>query len=50
MTREVITISRDGKVAIPVNPQMTDFEIAELFGVFVSTITAQIRKIGRAHV
>ena len=45
MTREVITISRDGKVAIPVNPQMTDFEIAELFGVFVSKIKAQIRII-----
>ena len=45
MKREIITISRDGKVAIPANPQMTDFEIAKLFVVFTSKITAQIRII-----
>ena len=45
MKREIITISRDGKITIPANPQMTDFEIAELLDVFVSKIKAQSRII-----
>lgn len=45
MNREIITISGDGRISIPVNPQMADFEIAELFGVAMPTIRANIRAV-----
>lgn len=43
--REVITIGRDGRITIPTNPQMAGFEIAELFGVFIPKIKANIRSM-----
>lgn len=45
MKREIIIISRDGRITIPANPQMTDFEIAELFGAPVPKIRANIRSL-----
>lgn len=45
MKREVITISENGKVSVPDNVQMRDFEIAELFGVMIPTIRSNMRSI-----
>lgn len=45
MKREIATISRDGRITIPANPQMADFEIAELFGVSVPKIRTNIRSL-----
>lgn len=43
MKREIVTICKDGRITIPANPQMADFEIAELFGVSVPKIRTNIR-------
>lgn len=45
MKREIITIGRDGRITLPANPQMADFEIAGLFGVPVPKIRANIRSL-----
>ena len=50
MKREIITIGKDGRIAIPANPQMTDFEIAELFGVSVPKIRPNIRSLLKSGV
>lgn len=50
MKREIIIISRDGRIIIPANPQMTDFEIAELFGVPVPKIRANIRSLLKSNI
>lgn len=44
MKRNKITIN-DGIVTIPSNPQMTDYEIAELFGVFTQAVKANIKTV-----
>lgn len=50
MKRDILTINRDGKVTIPANVQMTDFEIADFFGVFVSKIKANIRSLLKSNI
>lgn len=50
MKREIITISRDGRIAVPANAQMTDFEIAELFGVSVPKIRTNIRGLLKSNI
>lgn len=50
MKRGIITIDRGGRIAIPVNPQMTDFEIAELFGVFASKVKANISSLLKSNI
>lgn len=50
MQKEKIRISENGKVFVPDNIQMRDFEIAELFGVFSQTIKANIRAILKSGV
>lgn len=45
MKRGIITIDRGGRIAVSANPQMTDFEIAELFGVLVPKIKTAIRSL-----
>lgn len=50
MKRDVLTIDRDGKVTVPANVQMTDFEIAELFGVFTPKIKANIRSLLKSNI
>lgn len=45
MKRNMVTISDNGTVIVPINVQMRDFEIAELFGVMVPTIRSNIRAI-----
>lgn len=45
MKRGIIIIGSDGRISIPANPKMTDFEIAELFGVFVHKIKTNIRSL-----
>ncbi|MEG2594572.1 MAG: hypothetical protein RR999_10770 [Bacteroides sp.] len=45
MKREIITIGRNGRITLPANPQMADFEIAELFGVAVPKMRANIRSL-----
>lgn len=50
MQQEKIIISENGKVSVPDNIQMRDFEIAELFGVFAQTIRSNIRAILKSSV
>ena len=54
MKREKITISENGVITLPSNPTKTiwmqDFEIAELFGVMLSTIKSNIRTILKSGV
>ena len=46
MKREIITIGENGKVHIPTAPVwMSACEIADLFGVFSSKVSAQIKTI-----
>lgn len=45
MKKNIITISEDSVVSVPDNVQMRDFEIAELFGVMMPTLKANIRAI-----
>lgn len=45
MKKNIITISDNGSVHVPINIQMRDFEIAELFGVMMPTIKSNIRAI-----
>lgn len=45
MKKDMVTISDNGTVNVPINVQMRDFEIAELFGVMVPTIRSNIRAI-----
>lgn len=45
MKREIITIADNGKVSVPANVQMRDFEIAELFGVMVPTVKVKIKQV-----
>lgn len=45
MQQEKIRISGNGKVFVPDNIQMRDFEIAELFGVLIPTVKGKIRQI-----
>ncbi len=49
MGRNVITI-RGGKVVIPDNVQMYDYEIAQLFGVFASKVKANIRSLLKSRI
>ena len=37
--KRIITISGNGKVSVPVNVQMRDFEIAELLGVMIPAVS-----------
>lgn len=50
MKRKIITISENGKVSVPDNVQMRDFEIAELFGVMIPTIRSNIRAILKTNI
>ena len=45
MRQTIITISETGKVSVPTNVKMRDFEIAELFGVFIQTVKANIKAV-----
>ena len=45
MKREIITIADNGKVSVPANVQMCDFEIADLFGVIVPTVKVKIKQV-----
>lgn len=45
MKREIITIADNGRVYVPANVQMRDFEIADLFGVIVPTVKVKIKQI-----
>lgn len=45
MKQRKIIIGENGNVSMPNNVQMADFEIAELFGVILPTIRANIRAI-----
>ncbi len=45
MKQRIITISNNGRVSVPDNVQMRDFVIAELFGVMMPTVKANIRAI-----
>ena len=46
MSREIITISKMGAVTVPTAPVwMTQFEIADLFGVFSCNIRKMIQAI-----
>lgn len=45
MKREIITINEDGSVSVPDKVMIQDFEIAELFGVTISAVHANIRTI-----
>ncbi len=46
MEREIITISKNGVVSMPTAPVwMTQFEIADLFGVFSCDVRKAIRSI-----
>lgn len=50
MERKLIEISENGKVSVPDNVQMRDFEIAELFGVMIPTIRSNIRAILKTNI
>ena len=50
MKREITTISRDDRITVPANPQMADFEIAELFGVSVPKIKTNIRSLLKSNI
>ena len=41
----LITISENGSISVPVNVQMRDFEIAELFGIMIPTVKSNLRAI-----
>lgn len=45
MKRDMVTISDNGTVNVPMNVQMRDFEIAELFGVMVPTVKGKIKTL-----
>lgn len=45
-----ITISESGSIDIPDNVQMTSFEIADLFGVYIQTINSSIKVILKSHI
>ena len=45
MEQREIIISENGKVSVPDNIQMRDFEIAALFGVLIPTVKRKIRQI-----
>ena len=45
MKQRIITISNNGRVSVPDNVQMRDFEMAELFGVYHQTIRANIKAV-----
>ena len=49
MNREVITIE-NGKVSVPKNVSMRAFEIANLFGVYVQTVNANLKAIIKSGV
>ena len=40
-----ITISNNGRVYVPANVQMRDFEIADLFGVIIPTVKVKIKQV-----
>jgi hypothetical protein len=53
MKREIITISDDGKMTVPANPdrvRMTIVEIAELLGIFYPTAKRYVRTIETAGI
>ena len=51
MKKAKITISDNGIITVPTVPiLMTDFEIAELFGVFVPTVKTHIRTILKSNI
>ena len=43
--KRIITISGNGKVSVPVNVQMRDFEIAELLGVMIPAVKTILRNV-----
>ncbi len=45
MKREIITIADNGKVSVPANVQMRDFEIADLFGIILPTVKVKIKQV-----
>lgn len=45
MKRDIVIISDNGKVNVPANVQMRDFEIAELFGVMLPTVKGKIKTL-----
>lgn len=48
--KRIITISGNGKVSVPVNVQMRDFEIAELLGVMIPAVKSNIQAIIKSKV
>ena len=50
MKNEKITISDSGAVVIPENVSMRAFEIADLFGVYVQAVNANIKAIIKSGV
>lgn len=45
-----LTISDNGTISVPDKVQMADFEIAELFGVMIPTVRANIRAILKSNI
>ncbi|MFI3293720.1 MAG: hypothetical protein SNG27_09625 [Rikenellaceae bacterium] len=45
MESRVITISDSGAVNVPANVKMTDYEIARLLGIMVSTVKGKIKTL-----
>lgn len=45
MKQREIIISENGKVSVPDKVMLRDFEIAELFGVFIPTVKGKIKQI-----
>ena len=45
MKQEIITIADNGKVSVPANVQMRDFEIADLFGIIVPTVKVKTKQV-----
>ena len=45
MKREIINIANNGKVSVPANVQMRDFEIADLFGIIVPTVKVKTKQV-----
>ena len=50
MKKEKITISNSGAVSVPENVSMRAFEIADLFGVYIQTVNANIKAIIKSGV
>jgi len=50
MKKEKITISDSGAVVVPESVSMRAFEIADLFGVYIQTVDANIKAIIKSEV